>query len=218
MRFLVFSVLLASCCPYSDAATLLAFSVDGGIPSGSSSLSIDSDVNDVVTVSVFLIDTNGTASLSSFGLGSAGFTANFHVGLGEASNVQLGSGWETQFTPIIDVNNPAGLVRVSVVDDFVTAGNPGQGTGAQLIASFDYLVTSLGSTTFTLVDPNPAPTFADNVLNDIPNFTDLDPTIFASAPTLTINAVPTPSTPIALASLALLGVNVRGRRPRRKSS
>ena len=199
----------------AQAGVAFAYSVDGSIPTTSDSISITRSVGDVVDISVFLIDEAPMTQIEQFGIVAAGYRANFNAGLGDVTGSQIGPGLFLP-PPMNIIDNVGGSLTVGVGDDFLVPGTPGVGTGFVELNTFQYRLDSQGTTIFSLVDPNAAPSVVNNSLFDFPNFTNLDPTVFAAPPTLTISTgsaavVPTPSSMACLGCLTLLGV-VRRRR------
>ncbi|WP_167547010.1 PEP-CTERM sorting domain-containing protein [Stieleria maiorica] len=194
----------------ASAAAVLRYSADGTAASAQDNLVVNGDLGETFRFSVFLFETAGDTRLSATGLNTAGFQANFNTGLGTVSNPTTDAGFG--FAPPATVDNASGTVVAGGGVNLFSPARPGRGTGNALIGFFDYTIEQRGTTTFTFTDPNPGST-ADNVLDDAPAFTDLDPEVFANPGTITVvSAVPEPSTILALGGLAGCAMLRRRRR------
>ncbi|MEL6104878.1 MAG: PEP-CTERM sorting domain-containing protein [Planctomycetota bacterium] len=194
------------------------FLTEPDAPNAGGDVRVDVAIGDVTRVNVFIIETGANESrLSDSGLLTAGLVADFNTGLGEVTTIigqnlpldpNAGNAPLFRFNqgPAPSFDNTAGTLQMQGGINLNDArDDPGFGTGTAFVGFFEFEAQAEGSTTFTLSDPNATATVANNVLNDTPNFTDIDAELFAAAPSLTITvatAIPEPSAFFALSAIA----------------
>ncbi|MEL6107717.1 MAG: PEP-CTERM sorting domain-containing protein [Planctomycetota bacterium] len=200
-------VFALSCCGKVEAAISFGFALDENPPGLPLTTDFVVSVNQTVRISVHAIESGGDTRLTDSGLISAGFQANFNNEFGMVTGAQIDM---SNFSGPVVIDNAGGNVSMSGGANLFNAIRPGEGIGSTRIGFFDYEFSSPGVTTFTLVDPDGA--LANNVLDDAPAFTDLDPELFAVSQSFTFTAIPEPSSAGML--LVVAGFSVAKRRRR----
>lgn len=212
----VFGLWLAfvlACCGSADAAITFGFALDENPPAEPITTDFVVSVNQTVRISVHALETGADTRLTDHGLISAGFQANFNNEFGMITGAQIDM---SNFSGPVVIDNTAGNVSISGGANLFSALRPGEGVGSTRIGFFDYQFSSAGVTTFTLVDPDGA--LANNVLDDSPAFTDLDPELFAVAQSFTFTAIPEPSSAGVLLLIAGFSLTQRRRRKQPRAS
>ena len=205
-------VFVLTFCGNAEAAITFGFALDENPPAEPITTDFVVSVNQTVRISVHALETGADTRLTDHGLISAGFQANFNNEFGMITGAQIDM---SNFSGPVVIDNTAGNVSIGGGANLFSALRPGEGVGSTRIGFFDYQFNSAGVTTFTLVDPDG--TLANNVLDDSPAFTDLDPELFAVAQSFTFTAIPEPSSASVLVLVAGFSLTQRRRRKRTRS-
>ncbi|MEO1525650.1 MAG: PEP-CTERM sorting domain-containing protein [Planctomycetota bacterium] len=209
-RLLAFTVaILLAWCGTASAAISFGLALDENPPAEPIVTDFVVSVDQTVRISVHLLETGADTRISADGLISAGFQANFNNEFGLVTGAEIDM---SNFSGPVVIDNTAGNVSMSGGANLFSATRPGENIGSTRVGFFDYRFDAPGVTTFTFVDPDGS--LSNNVLDDAPAFTDIDPELFAVSQVFTFTAIPEPSMVAVLLFGSGLAVT-RRRRPKR---